>query len=331
MRIPSLSGTSSSVTSKAQVSLCRLAAVALAASLAACGGGGGGSSGPTGPTSLNDARVAILVAANMLEATPLRYRDNYLSAFTAPLPEFSQASFTRTGAFRNGTETITLVNLDAQPSAGDSITVDWVNYQSRHGSTTGPIGTFSERLNDTIQVITNPLTPATGTWTYSNRRTGSASGQYAGVVVGAQTFDLNYSGSYTESFTTQHQADGTQTDTTTLAATGSASSSLGASQVVVNSAYSCAYTNTVWSTCTLGNTTLTGQIFGLAINATMTQLPGSTPSYEIDAGGGLKWVVSQVTYSTSIDPISRQFSLRLPTGEVLTLTGEDMTWLKMGF
>jgi hypothetical protein len=303
-------------------------AILAASTLTACGGGGNsGSAAPAAPTSLADTRVAIKVVANLLEASPLGIGEAYLEK-SAPTVTWAVASSSSSRPFAGGTRSLVVVNADGAPSVGDSETGDDMNTMYRHLS--GTLGTFTFRYVWTLGAISDPATLASGVWTSAEDYVGTAASQFGAIDIAGHAFDQTNSGSFTRTWAADHRPKGMQVDTATLRASGTETSSLGASSVTVSSNYTCTYPAGVAASCDTVNATLTGTVYGLPISATMTKLAGTTPSYEIDAGAGLKWVVSLVTYDAA-SVRNRRFSLRLPSGELIALTGEDTNWLRIGF
>jgi hypothetical protein len=303
-------------------------AVLAASTLTACGGGGSsGNAAPAAPTSLADTRVAIKVVANLLEASPLGFGEAYLEKGT-PAVAWAGASSSTSGPFASGTRSVVVVNADGAPSVGDSETGDDVNTMYRHLS--GTLGSLTFRYVWTLRSLSDPATPAAGAWTAVEDFVGTAAWQFGAIDIAGHAFDQTNSGSFARTWTFDHSAKGSQVDTATLRVSGTETSSLGASSIAVTSSYTCTYPVRGAVSCDTVNGTLTGTVYGWAINATMTKLAGEMPSYEIDAGGGLKWVISLVAYDAN-RVRGRRFSLRLPSGELISLTGEDTNWLRIGF
>ena len=71
---------------------------------------------------------------------------------------------------------------------------------------------------------------------------------------------------------------------------------------------------------------LTGKVYGVTVNATMTQVSREPMTFQIQ-DGALRFTIEMTQDSQKLN--SRAFTLKAPSGETLTLTVEDTSWLRI--
>ena len=215
------------------------------------------------------------------------------------------------------------------PTVGDKLSYTYSNCQTRHLSG----GTFSTTGSGqySVSLLTDPQAPQSGAWQYSDQGINDFSVSIQSIVVATKyRFDGNVTARTTFTNSVEHAADGSQIDSVVSTTTGKETSSLGDSDVVIQSKYACRYSAVAASPADCGDVliTLTGKVYGVTVNATMTQVSKSPITFQI-ADGALRFTIELTQDSNNVK--SKLFTLKAPSGETLTLTGEDTNWLRIFF
>jgi hypothetical protein len=303
---------------------------ALGLAIVGCGSGGG--SPPIAiekPSSLNDARLAIKVAANLIEMGPYGINESLIRA--NPSSDWLTKTSTSTGSFGGARNTIQINNDDGIPSVGDSKLDSFENATFAYGSTSGVRGSFSANSKLTVTSISNPASPDNEAWTSGYEWNSATKANFAGITVaGKYSFDQNNSGTNVFRVASTQNADNTQADATFIEANGSETSQLGDSRVKVNGQYVCRYGPNPSASAICGDVsaTMVGTVYGVAVNAKLTQISATPVVFQIE-DGSIKYTVELTGYTAAVT--GRTYSLKTPGGETLKLTGEDTNWLRIGF
>ena len=302
-------------------------AVLLTVITAGCGGGGGDSSSaapaaaPAAPMTLSDSVVAIKVASNLVETGPVGLASSRVR--TDPISDWSG----RTGKTTTGCTVTDIVNDDGMPTVGDRIGDTYSNCQARHLS--GGISSTTGNVQSSITLLTDPRAPQNAAWRYGEQTVVEFVTTVSPIVVATKyRLDGTATSRSTFAFATEHAADGTQLDSVVSTTTGKETSSLGDSDVVIQSKYACQYAAIAASPADCGDvlTTLTGKVFGATVNATMTLVSKVPMTFQIQ-DGALRFTIELTQDSQNVR--TKVFTLKAPSGETLTLTGEDTNWLRI--
>jgi hypothetical protein len=309
------------------------AAVASALSLQACGGGGDSpAAAPAPATGLFDDTVALKLALVMLGEGPVgpnesRDRGDYRAAW-------SSASSTTTtpcpGRLGSQTYTDTLTNLDSTASAGDRVDfVSLCNY--RHSSTNGLWLTQQLKEDYTLTTVTDPLFSGSRDWTLIDSGNQSRQYRYEAILVGGA---LTYSTSLltktrTSEYKVVHSANDSETQTATRNATLIDESLGGNSNVKLSTRYTCKYGIGLRTDpdCSDTQSSATGTIMGITISANLVGIAAPKWAYDVTDGAN-KIAIRLKAFGNGYN--LHKFTITLPSGKVVEVSGEDIQWVSGG-
>jgi hypothetical protein len=271
------------------------------------------------PKSINDTVVAIRVASLLSEFGPVGSAETRQRS--DPLAQWSRKSSTEA----NGCTTTETTNADSFPNVGDSEKVTGVGCEVIHQS--GTPQKFNYTYFNELLSFSNPPNLTSENWQYNTKGVTKLSGGFAAIqVAGKYNFDARSQSTITNTTNSSHFSDNTQVDEQIWTVSGTSTSSLGNSEIEVQSRYSCRYVAGASTNpdCSDVRTTLNGKIYGIALTAVMTRVSASPVIFQIESGS-VKFTLEVTAYSINVN--RKMFKLTTPTGEVVNLTGEDTNWI----
>jgi hypothetical protein len=220
-----------------------------------------------------------------------------------------------------------VTNIDGVPSVGDIGFYD--NSQCVFPYKKDPTAmTQSATGQYELVAISAPLLPANAAWIYEDRFSTTSQLSFKLNLAGRILFNGERTDKGLQVLKATNFADGSLHENLTFTATSRELSDFGLSEVSIFGDISCTYATGVLANgdCRESTGTLTGAIYGVAVNAAMRQLPGAPEIHEIAYGD--KKIIVTVNKVDLGDPSLNQFSVKTSGGEVFALTGEETSRLR---
>jgi hypothetical protein len=293
--------------------------------LIACGSGGtaGGDSEAAVERKLKENAMEIRLASTLLEVGSMG--TNYIrSRVDSAYLEFTYKAepVTTDGCVEYGAE-----NPDAIASAGDNYFYKTTNCVFAYKA--DPVAlTQSSTGKAEIVELSNANLPVDAPWRYEDRLATTSKLKFRLDFAGK----IKFNGERTDSglvtqISTGH-ADGSQIDKSTAVATSRELSDFGLSEVTISSGILCKYAAgvSVNGDCSASTGNLIGTIYGVAINASMRQLPGLPETHEISYGDKKLIVTIDKIEENRLDS---QFSMKSSSGDTFVLTGKETSILRL--